>query len=290
MDHPVTAGIVANPTKPDAVPRTLEIVERLREQKVRLLLESATACAIGETGGLPLAEIANSAEVIVVLGGDGTILHTARQLGPKAKPLAAINTGRLGFLTTAMEDELGAFVRTIAQREYEISHRSLLHAEFDCRKGIHHSFEALNEVTFSRGASSRMIRLEAYIDGEFLNRYSGDGLIVATPTGSTAYSLSAGGPLVNPSARVFLVTPICPHALASRSFVVNDDVEMEVRPEEHQREEILVSTDGSPGLTLKRHTAVRIRRAGYALPLVTFPNKSFYTVLQQKLRWMGYSA
>jgi NAD+ kinase len=288
MDHPLTCGITANLTKTGAVERTRDILDRLRQLGVDVFMEERTAEAAGESGGLALLEMAQQVELIVVVGGDGTILHAARELGPAVRPLAGINTGRLGFLTAATEGEADRFVRALANREFRLSRRSLIQARFDARDGPREMC-GLNEVAFSRGAVSRMIRLEASINGESLNRFSGDGLIVATPTGSTAYSLSAGGPLINPEAGVFVITPICPHALAARSFVVNDDVSIEVKADPTQKEEIWITIDGGQGFPLKRRSTVHLKRATHEVPLVMLNGSSFYTILQEKLRWMGSS-
>ncbi|MBP7950492.1 MAG: NAD(+)/NADH kinase [Verrucomicrobiales bacterium] len=285
MNPPATIGIVTNLTKPEALERTRELAVRFRACGRQVVLESGGAAALGEAPGVALTELGSEADVVVVLGGDGTILYTARRMGRLVRPLAAINTGRLGFLTTSTAGEIDSFVESLCTGNFQLSQRSLIQAEFTDRKGRQHSLCGLNEVTVSRGAISRLLRLEVSIDGAQLNRYSGDGLIVATPTGSTAYSLSAGGPLVNPEADVFLVTPICPHALASRVFVVNDDATIQIRPEEH-REEILLTVDGGEPFSLRKDTTVNLRRADYTLPLVMLRHRSFYAVLQQKLRWM----
>ncbi len=286
MSQPVHVGVIANLTKPDAIQHTLAVVQGLRALGVHVLVETVTAEACGLSAGLALADMAREVEVIVVLGGDGTILRTAQICGAHVKPLAALNTGRLGFLTTATELELEGFVHAIASRQYALSKRSLLKVDFVDSEGTMRSLQALNEVTVTRGASSRLIRLEVFCDGASLNRFNGDGLIVATPTGSTAYSLSAGGPLVSPRAAVLIVTPICAHALASRAFVTEDTVTLKIQPDEEQ-EEILLTVDGGTPYPLQRDQAVMIRKADYTVPLVVLPNNSFYDILQQKLRWMA---
>jgi NAD+ kinase len=286
MSSIVKAGIIANLTKPDAIERTLEVVAGLRAKGVEVIWETVTAEACGAPAGQSLDALTPQVEVIVVLGGDGTILRTAQICGRHVKPLAALNTGRLGFLTTATETELPAFVEAIATRQYALSKRRLLTVEFvssDAERRKHH---ALNEVTITRGAISRLIRLEVFCDGVSLNRFNGDGLIVATPTGSTAYSLSAGGPLVSPRAEVLLVTPICAHALASRAFVTEDTVTLTIKPDEEQ-EEILLTADGGTPFALSADEVITIRKASYQVPLVVLPNTSFYDILQQKLRWMA---
>jgi len=286
MENPARIGIITNLTKPDAVSRTREVVQRLRQAEAEVYLEEATAAACHEPGGLPLPELADAVEVVVVCGGDGTILRTALLCGDRVKPLAGLNTGRLGFLTSATESQLDKFADALARRDYHLSERSVISVEFVSRDGKRHSLSGLNEVTITRGAISRLIRLEVSINGMPLNRFNGDGLIIATPTGSTAYSLSAGGPIVGPKAEVFLITPICAHALASRAFVTEDSVTLTIRDED-QRQDILLTVDGGTPQALQPASTVTLRKALYRVPLVVLGQTTFYGVLQEKLRWMG---
>jgi NAD+ kinase len=281
-------GIVANPTKQDAARHVRELLSAFTTAGAAVFLEDATAAFIDAPPGRPLAELAAIADVIVVLGGDGTILRTARLLGPAVKPLAAVNTGRLGFLTTATEAEIARFVEAILTNDYRISERSVIEASFTCADGRLCTEGGMNEVTVTRGTFSRLIHLEVRVNGEFLNRYSGDGLIAATPTGSTAYSLSAGGPILNPAANVFCLTPICPHALSNRSFVVNDDVILEIQPME-PIEDVLLNIDGGTAWTLAKDQPVILRKAPWRVPLIAFRDTSFYKVLRDKLGWTGTS-
>lgn len=285
MGHPVI-GIVANPVKQDARHHVRHLQELFTGAGATVLLEEATAEFVSENGGLSLTEMAMATDVLVVLGGDGTILRTARLLGPSVKPLAAVNTGRLGFLTTATESEIERFVRAIMTSDYRLSHRSLVEAHFTSADGLACVEGGMNEVTVTRGTFSRLIHLEVRINGEILNRYSGDGLIVATPTGSTAYSLSAGGPIINPAADVFCLTPICPHALSNRSFVVNDNVSIEILPTEPV-DDVLLNVDGGTAWSIARDKPVFLRKAEWTVPLIAFRETSFYEVLRDKLRWTG---
>ena len=285
MGHPVI-GIVANPTKQDAAHHVRHLQQAFAEAGATVLLEEATAVFVQSNHGLPLKELAARSEVLVVLGGDGTILRTARLLGPAVKPLAAVNTGRLGFLTTATEAEIGRFVSAILTNDYRLSQRSVVEAHFTTVDGQECIEGGMNEVTVTRGTFSRLIHLEVRVNHEFLNRYSGDGLIVATPTGSTAYSLSAGGPIINPAANVFCLTPICPHALSNRSFVVNDNVSLEIQPKEPV-EDVLLNVDGGTAWTLAKDQPVLLRKAAWQVPLIAFRDTSFYSVLRDKLQWSG---
>ncbi len=286
MSAPVHAGLIANLSKSDAVARTLEVVTGLRALGVQVTLETETAAACGLDAGLSLEDLTQLVELIIVLGGDGTILTTAQRCGAHVKPLAGLNTGHLGFLTSATETELPAFVHAIATRAFTLTLRSLLNVKFTSSDGTSRSLHALNEVTMTRGSISRLIRLEVFADGVSLNRFHGDGLIIATPTGSTAYSLSAGGPLVSPRAAVLLITPICAHALASRAYVAEDSVTLTIQAEQAE-EEILLNVDGGTPYTLAMEQPVSIHKAAYPVPLVVLQHTSFYQILQQKLRWMA---
>jgi len=285
MSLPVI-GIVANPTKQDAVRYVNQLRAAFAGQGAGVHLEEATAIFLEEQNGRPLLELAAAVDVIVVLGGDGTILRTARLLGPAVKPLAAVNTGRLGFLTTATEGEIIRFVQAILTNDYRISERSVVEASFTCADGTVCVEGGMNEITVTRGTFSRLIHLEVRVNGEFLNRYSGDGLIASTPTGSTAYSLSAGGPIISPAADVFCLTPICPHALSNRSFVVNDNVVLEIQPME-PAEDVLLNVDGGTAWSLDKNQPVVLRKAAWRVPLIAFRHTSFYEVLREKLGWTG---
>lgn len=287
MDHQ-KIGIFANPTKPGAAELTARLAERLTAGGAEVLCDEETAAlACLRSAGSPV-EVAEKVSVIAVLGGDGTILHVVQQLGHLVRPLAAINIGHLGFLTTATEHELDAFVQTLLCGDYSLSQRTLVEAAFHGRDGVERKAFGLNEATLSRGASSKMVHLEVRIDGEFLNRYSGDGLIICTPTGSTAYSLSAGGPIVAPRAGVFCITPVCPHALSNRSFITSERSEIEVRSI-GQNDDLLLNVDGSSPIHLPRDSVIRLHRAPWTVPLVTVPGSSFCDVLRQKMHWKGSS-
>jgi NAD+ kinase len=287
MDHPVI-GLTANITKPGSAALTQRLTEQFRAAGASVLLEDATAAHAGLAGGLPLTAVAAECTVLVVLGGDGTILHTVRRLGAALKPLAALNLGRLGFLTAGTADEADAFVTALLSGAWEISPRSMIETGFTDHHGVVHTLAGLNEAVISRGAASRMVRLNVSVDGLFVNTYSGDGLIVATPTGSTAYNLSARGPIVTPQAGVFCVTPVCPHAIASQGFVVNDSASLTLTAA-GAAEELLLSIDGATPFTLDRDAPVHLRRAAWTVPLVQLPGASFYSVLRQKLQWNGSS-
>lgn len=232
------------------------------------------------------SEIGECAEFVVVLGGDGTLLKAVHLFEERVPPFAAINLGSLGFLTTAPIADAERCVEALVNKEYEISARSRLEVTYTTREGEQRTGIALNEAVFARGAQPRMIDLEARIRGECFNRYRSDGLIVTTPTGSTAYALSAGGPLISPNAGVFLLTPICSHTMADRSLVFSDTTELEIIPSREDAETLL-TLDGEPSILLPVGLPVRLRRAAQDLPLIMLPGHNFFRVVQAKLGWRG---
>ncbi len=249
-------------------------------------LEERTAAFAGDPGGIPLPELGGEVDLLVVLGGGGTLLWVVRQMGRGIKPIAAINTGTLGFLTCATAGESGALVESLVSGDYSISERLLLAGELERGGVVGETFYALNEVTLCRAVASRVIHVEAHVNGVFANRYTGDGLILSTPTGSTAYSLSAGGPLVSPTAGVFVVTPICPHSLANRPLVVEAASRL-VFEAPRQRDELSLLVDGQLVALLAEPARVHLRQADFSLPLVSLPNQDFFGVLHQKMGWTG---
>ena len=281
-----TIGLVANPTKPDAAALARHLADALETAGAAVVPDEAAASLIGRPGGVPTAALGHHADRVVILGGDGTLLRTAGLMGRDVRPLAAINIGRLGFLTTTTAAEMARFVSLLVSGAYQISRRRTIEAAFTTRDGQRLELAGLNEAVVTRGAISRTVTVEVRIDGEFLNAYHGDGLLVATPTGSTAYSLSAGGPIIHPGAEVFCITPVCPHAIANRSCVVRDDVTIDLLPA-GRPEELLLSIDGGDPWSLCRDRAVTLRRGPVDIPLITMPGFSFYGVLRQKLQWHG---
>lgn len=281
-------GIIANPDKPGADKLLIDLVSRLRGGGLTVLLEEKTAALGNLPGGVPLAQISDLIDLLVVLGGDGTILWVLRQLGEKTKPIAAINTGTLGFLTCATAEESGQLVEALVSGSYTFSERLLLAGDLERDGRIETSFVALNEVTLCRAVASRMIHVEAHINDKLANRYTGDGLILSTPTGSTAYSLSAGGPLVQPDANVFVITPICPHALANRPLVVDASNRI-IFESPTQRDDLSLLVDGELVAVLTESARIHLRRAAFRLTLVSMSDQDFYDILNQKMGWTGTS-
>jgi NAD+ kinase len=252
---------------------------------VQTLYDEETAGSLpGGPKGKIRPEVADSSQLLLVLGGDGTLLAAARLAAPRGIPILPINMGSLGFLTSFTLDELyPALEETLAGR-YSVSERVMLKVELERAGRVIESQNVLNEAVINKGALARMIELELSIDQDFVCRYRADGLIVASPTGSTAYSLSAGGPIVHPAVESFVITPICAHMLSDRPLVVRDSscIEMQLSG---NTESVFLTLDGQRGIPLQATDRVRISRAKQLLMLIQPPRKSYFEILRSKLKW-----
>ena len=281
-------GLVSHPKKKGVAPLSLALRDEFAKSHARLKLDFATADVLGEGDGSSIAELAQTCELLVVLGGDGTILSTAHAMAEHMCPLFGINLGTFGFLTCMGPAEFRQAVSCIVAGSYQLSQRSMLHVEVVRAGEVVDQHLGLNDAVISRGALSRLIRLETKVNGALLTQYNADGLIVATPTGSTAYSLSAGGPLLTPDSEAFAITPICPHTLTNRSVIVGDKAVIEVRIV-NQLEEIYLTVDGQQAIAMRSLDSVRIRRAARTLPLATLRDLPFFELARRKLKWSGNS-
>jgi NAD+ kinase len=280
-----TVGIISRPRPSSLADIAPQVVGWLKEHGVATVYDEETAHALGrDDTGYSRHGVAQQTDVLLVLGGDGTILAAAREAAPRGIPILPINLGGLGFLTSfTLEDLYPALEDVLAGRE-SISERVLLSVE-----QVHDGerlapLRVLNEAVVHKGTLARMIELELHIDRGFVCRYRSDGLIVATPTGSTAYSLSAAGPIVHPAVESILVTPICPHTLSDRPVVVPDTSEIELRFSEHS-DQVVLTLDGQIGVQLQQGDQVRITRAAERLKLIHPPNKTYFEILRNKLKW-----
>ncbi|HEY2714478.1 MAG TPA: NAD(+)/NADH kinase [Chthoniobacterales bacterium] len=282
---PQTIGLIANTAKTGAK----ELIGQLQAAFVRAgvttLMEKETGAVIGTKSSQTIAQVSDAADLLVVLGGDGTILQVVSCLH-EIKPILGINIGSLGFLTCVSSSDYREAVESIVSGQISLSDRVLLAVEITRGGAPTASMLALNDAVISRGEVSRLIRLRTRVNGEALTEFNADGLVIATPTGSTAYSLSAGGPILAPQSGVFVITPICPHVLTNRSLIVEDSSVIEVEPGEPDYP-IYLTIDGRSPVPLEFGSVVRIRRSEKVLPLAVLPQMSFFSVVRQKLKWSG---
>jgi len=259
------------------------VVEWLADRKIRILAEPEHATALGVEPAEKV-EMFAAADLILVLGGDGTFLATARLAGEREVPIVGVNLGSLGFLTEITLDEIRHTLQSALEGDITIDRRRMLRAVVRRRGGVKETYQALNDAVLSRGSLGRTIDIEANVDGVFLALFKADGVIIATPTGSTAYSLSAGGPLVHPSVRVVVLAPICPHTLSVRPIVIDDDAKLEFRLRS-PGEELLLTLDGQQTVSLGPEDAIEVVRSPHSVCLVRSPQLSFYDLLRTKLGW-----
>ncbi|WP_290590375.1 NAD(+)/NADH kinase [Alicyclobacillus sp.] len=272
-----TVAVFVNPDKPRAV----AMKHRLEE-----LLSVAGLQPLCYETGRPRTQVRAAdlcdAEMAFVLGGDGTLLGVARQLAPLGVPLLGINAGHLGFLSEAEPANLEETVRRVADREYALEERMMLEASLIRRGRVEQTLVGLNDVGIAKGSFARMVTVDVHVDDVLVDSYSGDGVIVSTPTGSTAYSLSCGGPIVMPHLKVMLITPICPHTLVARPCVI--DSRQRVRLVVHAtHHDVGMTMDGQVGVTLRPGDEVVVRESPARTVLVKLGKREFFDVLRSKL-------
>jgi NAD+ kinase len=284
--RPNKIGLIAHTGKPGVAELTRTLSKEFENAGLSVLVEADTAALAGLKSSCTIPDLGREADLLVVLGGDGTILHLVGQLGDNIKPVFGINIGALGFLTCSNSSAYAEAVECIAAGKMVFSERTLLEVVVKIPGGEGRSMTGLNDVVFSRGEVSRLVRVKASVNGEPLTEFNADGLIVATPTGSTAYSLSAGGPILAPESGAFVITPICPHVLTNRSIIVGEDAVIAIEVTEREYP-VFLTVDGREPLRMEIGTIVEIRKSARVLPLAAMPGVSFFGVVRQKLKWSG---
>jgi NAD+ kinase len=278
-------GIISRPRRSDLCVVVPPLLQWLEARGIQTLIDEETAnCLPNGTKGLTRQKVADSSQLLLVLGGDGTLLAAARLAAPRGIPVLPINMGSLGFLTNFTLQELHPALDDTLEGRFSLSERVLISVDLVRAGKVIDSQRVLNEVVINKGALARMIELELGIDGDFVCRYRADGLIIATPTGSTAYSLSAGGPIVHPTVESFVITPICPHMLSDRPLVIRDSSTMEMKLSGNT-ESVFLTLDGQRGIPLQPGDIVRAGRAKELLKLIQPPKKSYFEILRNKLKW-----
>ncbi len=261
------------------------VVEFFKSNGINYLLEGRSASVLGEE---PLSdnEIRDLADAAIVLGGDGTLISAIRIFDKKEIPILGVNLGRLGFLTETRIDEVLDSLRNMISGDFSLEKRLKLCSEI--RLNDQHTFKAsvINDVVINKGALARIIDIDVFVNDSFVNRYRADGLIISTPTGSTAYNLAAGGPIIYPTLNNIIITPICPHSLSNRPIVLDADVVVRMRVLNYD-EKVFVTYDGQIGKRLERDEEIVIWRSPHNINLVVPKNRNYFSVLREKLGWGG---
>src|SRR5271169_1001113 len=281
-----TVGIISRPRREDIARVVPPLVKWLQAHGAEVTCDSETSDCFGPLSvqARKREELPGCTDLLIVLGGDGTLLSAARLAADRKVPILPVNLGGLGFLTTVSQDELYSILEEIFSGKHRVSERVMLEAEILRDGAVVRRQIALNDAVLNKAALARIMDLELRVDGEYVTTYKADGLILSTPTGSTAYSMAAGGPIVYPIVEAFVVTPICPHTLTNRPLVVPDSVKIEIdfRSED---DAVFLTLDGQVGIELARDDHVQISKAADKLRLVRPAKKTYYQILRNKLKW-----
>ncbi len=280
-------GIIVNEEKDKGLNVTKKIVNYLNEKDIDVYLADEIIGILSKSEKIhSLCEPYQELNMFLSLGGDGTMLKAARLASPYKIPVCGINLGGLGFLTQIGLQEIDTYLPYILNNNYQIEERMML-SGFIMRDGKKKGdFYCLNDIVVAKKLFARLIDLDMYINEEYVIQYAADGLIVSTSTGSTAYSLSAGGPIIYPALKNIIITPICPHTLSARALVVHhkDIIKLIIRS---KSQEVMLTVDGQEGFTLKENDIILVQESKNKTQLVTFPGKSFFAILRKKLKWSG---
>jgi len=280
--RPQRVGVAVKVSSPDAVALGRRLLAELNRRGVEGVVEAESAVALGAALGPPRSALGGEVDVVLVLGGDGTFLAVTRGC-PTRTPVAGINLGTMGFLTEHAPDRALDLLESVLVGEVEVEQRDRLCVAVESSSRVSGQF-ALNDVTISKSAPARVLTILVEVEGEFLSRYRADGLILSTPTGSTAYNLSAGGPIVHPALEALLITPICTHDLSNRPLAVPLTLPVTAWVEAGA-EDVYVTLDGQIGLPLQPGVKVTVSRADQPLSLIREPSSSFFAILHKKLKW-----
>ncbi|MCL4872939.1 NAD(+)/NADH kinase [bacterium] len=276
-------GLIVKVSNPEAIKLADRVADWAVERGGKVFTDEGLALMIKNAVAVPVKDLPTSVDLMVVLGGDGTMLHAARLIDGRKVPILGVNMGSLGFLTAITDKEVFPVLERIEREDFILEERMLLSVEHARGEKVLSTHKVLNDAVI-KGESARLVRLETRINREYVNTYRADGLIVATPTGSTAYSLSANGPILYPTIHSIIVAPICPFNLTNRPVVIPDwmTVDVTVSPEQSNIELIL---DGQVNLPLESGDMVNIRRAGESVYLVRYDGKSYFEILRERLMW-----
>lgn len=277
-------GIIGKTNTDKAFEIAKDLSEWFNARGVEVIFEQEIGKKIRRRKSVPAAEIPELVDIILVFGGDGTFLRVARLACEHGTPILGINLGGLGFLTEITVEEIYPMMERILSGDYEIEDRQMLRTTVRRGKTGAKHYEVLNDVVINKEAVARIIDLEIYIEGSHVTTYKADGIILSTPTGSTAYSLSAGGPIVHPALPVTIITPICPHTLTNRPLVVSNEMKVEIKITT-QEPDTYLTLDGQIGIRLKTGDVIEVRKSDTVVKLIKSPFRDYFTILKTKLMW-----
>jgi NAD+ kinase len=277
-------GLISKPGAQIGAELVPKVIAWLRARDLDVRCDEESAAYAQSEHGIPRDEVPEGCELVIVLGGDGTLLSAARAIGHREIPLFPVNLGGLGFLTAITKDELFPELERALQGEHRVAKRKFLNAELVRGGRVVATYDALNDAVLTKSEIARMIDLQVYVDEQFVADYKADGLIVCTPTGSTAYSLAAGGPIIFPSVPAICLTPICPHMLTNRPVVVAETSVVRV-VSRAPNDNVFLSIDGQIGNPVEEGDMILCRSSRFALHLIRPPRAMFFDVLRQKLKW-----
>jgi len=279
-----TIGISAKITSPNALEYAARIAADLRARGFEVCFDYATADKLNDRGKcVAKGDLGRHSDLLITFGGDGTLLSVARH-APHNVPILGVNMGTLGFLTEIRVEEFPEVFERVLAGDYLAEERVAFDVRVEGPGRDHRTYRVLNDATINKSALARIIEMKVTVSGSFLSTFRADGLIIATPTGSTAYSLSAGGPIIYPTMGAVLLTPICPHMLTNRPIVLPDELIVEIEVETaHQ--EVFLTLDGQEGLPITKDDRVRVSKSAESVKLIRSENKNYFDVLRTKLKW-----
>ena len=279
-----SAGIFCKPRKQEICAVVPRMIDWLQERGIKVFLDSVAASCFTPPAKINLDEMAAQIDLLIVLGGDGTLLAAARRFHESEVPILAVNLGGMGFMTSVTIDEAFPLLEDVLAGRHRLSPRMMLKAELLRDGKTIQRQQALNDAVVTKSALSRILDFDLSVNGHFLGLYRADGLIVSTPTGSTAYSLAAGGPILYPVLQAFVLTPICPHMLTNRPLVLPDSVQLELDFSALE-EQAYLTLDGQIGFELQRGDRITVSKSPHRVQLVRPQEQTYYKVLRNKLRW-----
>ena len=281
-------GIIGNHAKESLVESVVQLLAASEKRPLEFFLHEELAKLINKDAGkrivlkkqiVPIEELVSHSDMLVAFGGDGTILSAARLVGRASVPILGVNLGKLGFLAELSASEVDSFVDDILNNQHVIQERMVAKATIE---GVDEQLFGLNDIVVDKSGSSRVINVETHVNNDYLATYAGDGIVIATPTGTTGYSLAAGGPIVIPSSEVLTISPISPHTLAARSVVVPDSSVIRIVVES-RTDEVRITADGQQEKVVKPPVTLYVQKADYTIKLVKRKDKTYYDVLRRKL-------